>query len=147
MLSIRNFDPAIDYDDALRWWKHHGWAPLPVNRLPRFGMMIEDSGLKIACAWIYFSTDGVGWLEWMVANPEVPLRHKHQAIQLLLKRLIREAEGLGMHSLCAALKSRGLIRLYQKCGFSVGDTGLTTVVMTQEATTCQPEPECLSLVE
>jgi hypothetical protein len=145
MLSIRIFDKERDYNDAAGWWAHHKWKPLPADALPQFGMIIEDGSLKIASGWLYFTIDKVAWLEWVVTNPEAPLRLRHQAIQLLLKRLVREAEELGTHAIFASIKSKGLIRLYQKCGFSVGDTGMTNVVLdVSRKSECQPQPDLSS---
>lgn len=128
MVDLRVFDPENDYFDAVEWWRAHEWPPVPKDALSQFGMLAFEGELKIAAGWLYLTTSSMAWMEWLVTNPDAPLKSRVIGIEYIVGRLINEAKELKASSIFVSLKSKGLIKLHKKYGFEVGDSGMTNMV-------------------
>lgn len=127
-LSHRIFSKESDYELVCQWWKHFGWPVLEADLLG-FGVMVESGGTPTAVGWVY--PTGTAWaeLEFIVVNPTVPMKRRHQAVKYLIERLKIEARQFGARVLYSQTESKGLIKVFKKAGFSIGDTNLTSLVM------------------
>lgn len=92
-------------------------------------MVAWSDATPVACAWLYMMTRYWSLIEWVVVNPDSPMKDRKLAVELILDRLKTEASGLGAKAIFSSLKSNGLIRLYKKHGFTVTDVGMTNVVL------------------
>lgn len=92
--------------------------------------MVAFHGEQPLCAgFLYLTLSKLCWLEWLVTNPDAPLKPRTHALECLLGRLKEEAQGFCPGgSVFVTLKSKGLIKLYKKVGFEVSDTHMTNMV-------------------
>lgn len=128
MITLRMFEES-DYPMVSEWWVAHAWPAVPYKFLSRFGLIALDENDTPLCAgWLYLTSSGFAWMEYLVSNPGAPLKVKARGIECLTSRLISEAKNFGAHALFTSVKHRSLIRLYQRLGFAVGDTGMTNMV-------------------
>jgi hypothetical protein len=61
-----------DYDTIASWWTARGGTAPPVGILPMTGVMVEQDGNPVSCAFLYEDKGGrVAMIEWEATNPEV----------------------------------------------------------------------------
>lgn len=127
-LTVRQFEPSRDYEDVCEWWKAHDWDAQPLEALSTLGFIAEKGGQKIAAVWLYISNSAISYLEFMVTNPKAPLRARRDGIREVGIAGLMSAKACGAKLVFSSLKSRGLIREYERLGFSKGDPGMTNLI-------------------
>jgi hypothetical protein len=128
-LRVRRLSPVLDYNEVSNWWEAHKWPTLPIDHLSTLGVIAEDDEWKYAAAWIYKTDSKWGLLEWVVSNPKTPLKKRSSALNYLIETVKKELLALGIETLFTSVKAHGLIRLLEKHGFSVADTGMTNLTL------------------
>jgi hypothetical protein len=120
-MNPRLIDLEKDYKTLCEWWSgHEGWPAIPEVFLPKVGLIVD--GL---CAGFLYQTDsGFAWLEWVVGNPQADKEARSEALDLLVKELLRVAKELGFQAVFSAIKHPGLLERYEKFGFNVTDRGM-----------------------
>lgn len=125
----REYKAEDDYKDLSEWWVAHKWPVVPQEMLPKMGMVVEDEGGVKCCAGFMYQTDSrLTWIEWVVSNPEVSLRKRVKAVDMLVGGLVELSKACGYKIRFSSLKSKGLIKIYEKHGFSQTDQGMTTMI-------------------
>ena len=125
-ILLRQYTPAI-YPELQRWWRGHGWDPVPENRLPRFAWLAMDGETPRAFASAYLDNQGTGvaMLEWIVTNPDNAPRQTLRALDTLLPfmrdTLVREFDYDCILATCA---HPALSRSLEKHHFQVTDRGM-----------------------
>lgn len=126
-MTIRPFT-LEDYPTIHRWWVDHKWTPLPHDLLPVHGFVVEENGVMILAGWLYQSDSKIGWLEWIISNPESTHEDRSSAIDLLINVVIYKAKELGMKALFSSLKHDGLMKKYLANGFVKTDENVTNFI-------------------
>lgn len=127
-MRVRKFVKATDYPDAVDWWADHSWPVIPPQMLPELGLVAEDDGFKYCMGWLYRTDSKICWLEYIVANPDAPLKKRSKAIDLLIEGAIFSAKEMGYKVIFSSLKSKGLMRRFNKQGFVYGDNAMTNMI-------------------
>lgn len=71
-MKVRRFIPTEDYHVVRTWWEKRGQLAPPMVILPAVGVIVEDEGHPIACAFLYEDRAGtVAMIEWEATNPSV----------------------------------------------------------------------------
>lgn len=96
--------------------------------LSNYGVIASVDGTDAAAAWLYVLTPQWAGIEWIVANPAVPLKPRAQAVKSVVKHLVDDAARFGCAAISSSLKSQGLVRMYKKMGF-VDEPGMTNMVL------------------
>lgn len=128
MIQLRDFTPE-DYPTLEGWWQGHGWSPVPLQILPRLGIIAEmHTGAEIqptAAAWLYMDNSvGVAMLEWMVADPKANPRTVLKALNATIDFLKERAKELRYTVILGTCRQESLSKLLQKQGFHVTDSGM-----------------------
>jgi len=111
-----------DYKELVEWWKAHGWDAPPIEILP-FGIVYSEDGTNKAAGFLYTASNApVGYLEYIVANPENSGRESYKAIGCVLEELLKQARYQMIRACFARIQQHGLEKLYQKHGFCAGET-------------------------
>jgi hypothetical protein len=110
-----------DFEDVMRWFKLRGWPQLPLSMFPQTGAIVEGQ----AAGFLYRTDSAVGWIEWVVSNPEE--RHDG-AVEAVLNHLLEKAKELGMEVILSTLKTPSQVAKYLKVGFEATDTCMTNVI-------------------
>lgn len=137
MIKIKMFEEK-DYPMVCEWWRRHEWPLIPLKALSEFGMIAHEDGVMLCAAWLYLMTRYWGLIEWVIVNPDAPRKARQLGLKLLLARLKEEAKVFHVEAIFSSLKSNGLIRLYEKAGFKVTDTGMSNLVLYFGDESCQP---------
>lgn len=127
-LEIRPIDLETEYDIFVKWWKAHGWGAVPKLVLTKFGYVVCDkgSGHMLAAGWAYLDTNSpIAFIEWIVTNPENSPRESLKALHILIDSMTKVFKDAGRCAVLVSIKSKGLIKLFKKAGYSVTDSGMT----------------------
>lgn len=70
-MRIRRIQLEQDYPTLRTWWERRGSAAPQMGVLPPVGVIAEEGGKPMACAWLYeCKGDTVGMVEWEATNPD-----------------------------------------------------------------------------
>ena len=118
-----------DYEVIKDWWIGHNWNAIPIDFLPRTGVVVEDEDSMYCAVWIYAdSTSPRGMMEWLVTNPENKPRESVKAINLILKAVLEKAVYMDLKALMTSVNNKGLIKMYNKYQFNVTDTDMKNML-------------------
>ena len=71
-MRVRRIILEEDYPVIRTWWEDRGVQAPSQGLLPYTGVMAENNGVPVACAFLYEDKGGVvGMIEWEATNPEV----------------------------------------------------------------------------
>ena len=118
----------LEYDIVKQWWKSHNWEVVPIDALPKTGVIIYSDDLPIVAAWLYKTDSNIAWLEFMVSNPNVDKQVRGKAIEHLIDVLTQIAKNYGYKNIFTSLKVPKLISRMQKKGINVTDKKITKLV-------------------
>ena len=69
-MKVRRIHLETDYETIKEWWTDRGGEPPPLNMLPDIGVIVEESGIPISCAFLYtISNASIAIVEWEATNP------------------------------------------------------------------------------
>lgn len=127
--TLRTIDLEKDYDMLVAWWKGHGWTALPKAALNTLGVICAVDGVDTCAAFLLMSNStGVAMLEWLVTNPEANVRAAYLAIPTVTAFIEGEAARNNYGVLLTACRQPSLVRMYERSGFQVTDTGVTHMI-------------------
>lgn len=126
-----------DYFLLKIWWEKHGWPALPEKFMSKFGIMVEGNEVPLAAGWLYLTGSGWIWFDFIVSNPTAGLKDRTKALDYLVSVMVDQARAFGGGAIHSSLKSRGLIKLFEKYGFVQADKNMTNMVLNL----CQSEPQ------
>lgn len=131
ILSVRMVDIETDYPVVSEWWKAHGWPhPLPMQMVPKLGIMVERNGDPCLAGWVYMDNScGVCMLEFVVGNPATPPRDVFRAIEHLTAAARLCASQNGYHTMLTYCKTMSLAKAFQKNGFQLTDDGMKHLII------------------
>lgn len=128
-MRVLKFDHETHYPLAAEWWTRHKFGVLPVEFLPKNGLVIEaDDGTPVCLGFLYLTDSAMAWIEYIVANPDAPITVRSDAVDLLIESLVNLSKTLGVGCLFTSTTLRGLTKRYEKQGFVIGDRGTTQLV-------------------
>jgi len=121
----------LDYSDVCRWWKQYpGWEQgVPERFLSDNGFVAELYGEPVGAVWVYLSSNSsIAWSEWLVCDPSLDARQKVVATSGLIDSATEYSLEQGCEFIFTSTKHTGLIRTFQKKGYSKTDEGMTNLV-------------------
>ena len=97
-INFRSFKEG-DYEICCKWWKwwwkHNGQDPVRRAFLPKDErcFIIEKNGIPVACYFLFIMEPHiVGWVTYLVSNPEYKEKDRRDLIKLLIQNVEKEAE-------------------------------------------------------
>ena len=116
-----------DYQSILtKWWKDWKWTAPLKDFLPnngKGGFIVYDKEIPVCAGYIYVTNSKVGWCDWIVSNFEYKDRKKRkEALSFLVQVLTHTLKLSNCKYSYALLKSNSLIEVYEKNGYTKGDT-------------------------
>lgn len=129
-MNLVPFDERKHYGLLSKWWEKHGWPAMPVHKLPPFGWMVETEEETLVGAFAYLDNGGTGvaMLEWTVGNPSASPKDLIKAMKTLFNFMSQELKRLEYDVIFTSCRQPGLVRIYESCGFSKTDEGMTHLV-------------------
>ena len=134
--ALRKFNPVcvkynhiLHYDTLKTWWEGHKWEPVQPVFLPQIGTVIESNDIPICAGFVYQAKGTpLGWLEWVISDPESERSERDKSLDLLITDLIEKAKEAGTPVLFTSSNHAGLISRYTSHGFKETDTGVTHLI-------------------
>lgn len=130
-LHTEPFDEQKHYKTICEWWKWWKWPELPLESLPKTGLVACVDESPVCAGWVYRTDSNICWMEWIISNPQAGKAERHAAIELLLDALTESAELMGYKVIFTSARNQHLIRRLNGRGFAVTDremTNLTKVI-------------------
>ena len=104
-INFRTFEEG-DYEICVEWWKwwwkRTGLNPVQRAFLPKNErcFVIEKNGVPVACYFLFIMEPHiVGWTTYLVTNPKYKEKDRKKIIRLLVKKVEKEAEKIGIMQL------------------------------------------------
>ena len=126
--GVQAFDKEQHHAMVSAWWQAHKFGVIPKEYLPENGLLLSDDSGPLAAGFVYRTDSKMGWLEFMVTNPEANPIRRVKALRQLIVSLSALADSLGIGMLFTSSDNAGLVRLLEGAEFRKGDT-LTTQLM------------------
>lgn len=126
-MIARDFDFEKDYEMICGWWDKHGWSRIQPEQLPQSGVVIEDGNPIVAC-FLYNTDSTIGWIEWMVSDPDSNVHHRREAIMMAIKYLKAKAKELGLKHLFTSAHNKHLIEKFKESQFIITDENVTHMI-------------------
>ena len=104
-INFRSFKEG-DYEICVEWWKwwwkRTGLNPVQRAFLPKNErcFVIEKNGVPVACYFLFIMEPRiVGWTTYLVTNPKYKEKDRGKIIRLLVEKVEKEAEKIGIMQL------------------------------------------------
>lgn len=124
MITLREYNPDVDYETISEWWHGHGHDPIPKIVLPKLGVLavrnLQDKKPEdVAAAWCYMDNSvGVAMMEWIISKPDVSGVVLKSAFQSIVEYFMEDLRDSGYTVLMAHCASDKLASLFSLNGFS-----------------------------
>lgn len=123
-MQVRKIDLEKDLPEISVWWVEQNWTPIPKSLLPKTGFIIDN----YAAGFLYTTDSDFGVMEWIIANPNTKKEIRREALDLLIKALLEEADNKNIKAIFTSAEHKGLIERYKKHGFKITDRNMTNLV-------------------
>lgn len=110
---------ATDLPEINAWYVARGLPEATTDDLGEIGYIAEGTAVGFL---LRTEAKRVAMLDAFVTNPAAPLRKRYDAIAGIASWLCVDATELGVTSLGGFTKSRGILTLARRLGFSQGQT-------------------------
>ena len=120
-----------DYKKLKKFWEEHNWDAVPEALLPITGIVCVDNNdnVLLGAVWIYaIDAVPVGWMEWLVTNPNNTPRESLKVINELLEQVLVLSEMLDLKFLMTSVNKKSLVKLYGKHNFEPTDQDVTNMM-------------------
>ena len=128
--TAKDFQGSEDYESIASWWSSHGFEPMPLEYLPREGLVVWKDDVPAASGFLYPSPGTkICYMVWILSNPQLPAITRGKAIDHLLDSLILKARGLGCKFVFTSSNHDGLNKKMQTKGFHVTENPACNMLM------------------
>jgi hypothetical protein len=113
-----------DLDILHEWWKAWKWPPVTKDLLPLNGLgglMVYKDETLIAAGFLYLTNSKVGWIEWVVSNPEYREEDRKLSLELLVSSLENVAKNQGCSIVLSIGRNKGLLSVHKSLGYTIDD--------------------------
>ncbi len=104
-VNFRSFKEG-DYETCVEWWKwwwkRTGLNPVQRALLPKNKrcFVLEKNNIPVACYFLFIMEPSVvGWTTYLVTNPKYKEKDRKKLIRLLVSKVEKEAEKIGIMQL------------------------------------------------
>jgi len=104
-VNFRSFKEG-DYETCVEWWKwwwkRTGLNPVQRALLPKNErcFVLEKNNIPVACYFLFIMEPSVvGWTTYLVTNPKYKEKDRKKLIRLLVSKVEKEAEKIGVMQL------------------------------------------------
>ena len=122
-LNIRVLKES-DWDTLVSWWlawkdwgSHPSKEMLPQNGTG--GFMVESDGKPIVSGFLYLTNSKVGWIEWVVSDPDYKGENRKKAIELLVNSLENIAKQEGCEMILSIGRHKSLLKIHEGLGYTI----------------------------
>jgi hypothetical protein len=128
-MQIRFFRPEADYEMVSAWWKAWKWPVLPLDALPKTGVIISTQ-TDVCAGWLYQSDSSIAWIEFIISNPNYREPDRSLCLDTLIGTLLTLAREAGYQNVFTSTNAASLIKRHERNGFRVTDINVTHLMRT-----------------
>jgi hypothetical protein len=120
-LNIRRLNDE-DYSTLVKWWDAWPkWQAPAKDFLPNLGFIVEKNNIGIVAGYLYTSNSKVGFLEWVISNPEYRESDRKDAITLLIQAIEQVLKDQGFKYAFTMGRNKSLINIHKQLGWTVDE--------------------------
>ena len=120
-----------DYHKFVTYWKGHDWEAVPEIILPITGVVCVNNAddYIFGGVWVYADqTSPIGWMEWMVTNPQNTNKESLKTVKLLVEEAALLSKILKLKFLMTSVNKKSLVKLYGKHNFKATDRDMINMM-------------------
>ena len=122
--KVREFNLDTDYNTVSEWWRKQDWTPVAPGALSTTGYIVDDK-----CAgWLYIANSYMGFVEWVVGNPDCDKIERREALKELLNHINNVAKINNCKVLLTTTPNSGLIERCQEVGWTETDQNISALI-------------------
>ena len=120
-----NIRPVMveDRDILINWWESYDHMLVPsLELLPengQSGLVIEKEGRIIAAAFVYLTNSDMGYIDFMVSDPNYKGRDRFEMITMLIEACSELAIELGCRIIWAMTTYDGVVKRCEKLNYDI----------------------------
>ncbi len=119
-MNLRRYKPS-DYQELCTWWEKHNHPIMSSEILPE-GIVVEQDSKAICIGFIYLVNNAeVAQLAWTTSNPEISLRKRYDAVNMLLDGSISYIASLGIKHIMCFTDKNSIAKLLNRRGMRLGN--------------------------
>lgn len=124
-MNVRFFRPDADYSMVSAWWRAWKWPVLPLDALPKTGVIVSSNDIEVCAGWLYQTDSSIAWLEFIISNPKYREDDRSECVDALIGTLLTLAREAGYKNVFTSTNAAALVKRYERNGFSVTDSNVT----------------------
>ena len=122
-IVFRNFEKG-DYKMACKWWEWWWKGETGIERdiLPdnKQCFIIECNNIPVCCGFLFIGkTAPIGYLTWVVSNPEYKEKNRRRMLELLIENIERKAKQLGIKFLFTVCGDIHMQNIHKKLDWAI----------------------------
>ena len=122
-----------DYPLAAAWWTQHGWPVVPIESLPRIGLLVSHGTVPVCCSFMYWDS-GWGYIAWTVADAEAPKDVRSAAVDFAIANLTKLGDELSIRLLYTSTRNPAMQDRYTRLGWVPCETDFQTFIRVRPVT-------------
>lgn len=116
-----------DFEVIDKWQKLRGLNLTCRAGLPSTGLVVLDDNEPIACGFLRKCEGNLAIIDSVITNPELSLKKRSKAIDILFERLIELSKEFGIDQIVGITTKSGMIKKSKKHGFIESNYKLMTL--------------------
>lgn len=128
---VREFDRAGDMPMVVAWWEGHNRPPVPVEVLPKLGVVVfrDTTREDLAALWLYMDNSvGVCFLERAVTRPGLSFKEARGALLRGIDYLKHAAAAMD-YGVMMLRTYAGMARVARQAGFIADEKPIVSMSM------------------
>jgi len=114
-----------DKDILIEWWESYNHMLVPTQELlpekGQSGLVVEKEGRMIAAAFVYLTNSDMGYIDFMVSDPNYKGKDRFEMITMLIEACSELAIELGCRIIWAMTTYDGIVKRCKKLDHNVLD--------------------------
>lgn len=111
MHQLKEFHES-DYEEMKSWYNKRNEDCIPIHFLPKVGFIIPN-----ICVGFLYQTDGkFGLIENFITNPDADKKDRHEALDLLIQKLLDTAKELNYTYIIATTNDESILKRGRRAG-------------------------------
>jgi len=116
------------YDLINSWLKDHKWDSLPLDLIPKNGIVVHKDNKPLCTGFLYKTDSSFCFIEFIVYDPKEDINECSFAIDELLKALHYRAKSEGFKYIMASTNNLPLVNKYKEQGFETSSNHVTNLI-------------------
>tara|TARA_R110002074_G_scaffold194553_4_gene360615 strand:+ start:356 stop:808 length:453 start_codon:yes stop_codon:yes gene_type:complete len=126
-----------DYLKLIKWWEYYDHVQVPSSDLlPDGGLggfAVEKEGRMIAAAYIYLTNSSMGYVDFLVSDPDYKGRDRFDLITQLIEACSEHGIKQGCRIIWAMTTYKGVVSRCEKLGHEILEDPYTVIYTHQQS--------------